>query len=61
MTDRKDVVALLRARGEHDRAMQAACALPAYVDPDEDAAVLAAYEVHPPDLRAAVSPQRRRG
>lgn len=44
-TDRESVVDALRSRGEHDRAIKAACALPQQVDTDRDAAVLRQLEV----------------
>ena len=44
-TDRAAVVRALRSRGEHDRAIQAACALPQHVDTERDAGVLHQLEV----------------
>jgi hypothetical protein len=37
---RDAVVKALRSQGEHDRALQATCMLPATVDTEEDAGVL---------------------
>lgn len=37
VTTRDTVVQVLRSRGEHDRAMAAACCLSTYVDTDRDA------------------------
>lgn len=48
--DKDDVVDLLRARGEHDRAQQIGCALPQHVDPERDASLLHAVEVNLSDL-----------
>lgn len=39
-TDRSTIVEALRAEGDHDRALQVSCALPRFVDTDQDAAVL---------------------
>lgn len=50
--DKRRVVALLRSKGEHDKAQQADCALPQYVDPDEDAGLLHAVGVHVADVRS---------
>ena len=44
-TDRSSVVRALRSRGEHDRAIQAACALPRWVDTERDAGLLLSLDV----------------
>lgn len=44
------VVDVLRSRGEHDRALEARCALPAYVDTEGDAGLLTQFDVEPSDL-----------
>ena len=38
--ERDTIVAILRSGGHHDLAIQAACALPRYLDLDRDAALL---------------------
>ena len=48
--DKDEVVDLLRARGEHDRAQQIDCALPPQVDPERDANLLHAVEVNLSEL-----------
>jgi hypothetical protein len=40
VTDRSFVVDVLRTAGEHDRALQARCALPPQVDTEKDAGLL---------------------
>ena len=52
--DRESVVDALRSRGEHDRAIQAACVLPQQVDTERDAAVLRQFEV---DSEALADPE----
>jgi hypothetical protein len=39
-TTRDSVVDTLRSRGEHDRAIQAACVLPRHIDTEKDAGLL---------------------
>ena len=43
--DRQIVVDALRSRGEHDKAVQAACVLPRVVDTQRDASVLLRLDV----------------
>jgi hypothetical protein len=50
VTDRENVVHALRAQGDHDRALQASCILPAVVDTDKDANVLSMLGVCPSTL-----------
>lgn len=50
--DKEEVVALLRTRGEHDRAQQVSSALPRHVDTEEDAGLLHAFDVSAADLTA---------
>jgi hypothetical protein len=49
-TDRESVVETLRSRGEHDKALKAACVLPRHIDTERDAAVLHQLEVTAPEL-----------
>jgi hypothetical protein len=51
VTDRAHVVHALRAQGDHDRALQASCILPAMVDTDKDANVLSMLGVCPASLQ----------
>ena len=46
-TERETIVEILRASGHHDRALQAACALPRHIDLDADAALLNQLGVSP--------------
>jgi len=48
--DKEQVVDLLRARGQHDRAQQIDSALPRHVDVEADAGLLHAVEVNVRDL-----------
>lgn len=48
--ERAAVVRALRSRGDHDRALQAECSLPQWVDLEEDAAVLRQVDVEVSDL-----------
>ena len=50
--DKETVTAALRERGDHDRAVQAECALPRNVDTERDAALLNHLEVDPASLSA---------
>lgn len=43
--DREKVVDLLRAKGEHDKAVTADCALPKHIDPEQDAGLLHSLDV----------------
>ena len=46
-TDRETVVRALRSRGDHDRALQAECSLPPWVDTERDVNVLLQLDVDP--------------
>jgi len=48
--DKDDVVELLRARGEHDKAANVQCALPRHVDTDADAGILHQFDVSVAEL-----------
>lgn len=48
LAERKSVVRALRSRGDHDRALQAECSLPRWIDLEADAGML-----HQLDLDAA--------
>ncbi|HET6626095.1 MAG TPA: hypothetical protein VFG63_06870, partial [Nocardioidaceae bacterium] len=48
--EKDQVVDLLRARGEHDRAQQVDCALPRHVDTDKDAGLLHTFDINIGDL-----------
>ncbi|HET7388308.1 MAG TPA: hypothetical protein VFJ19_16760 [Nocardioidaceae bacterium] len=51
--DKSEITEALRARGQHDRAQQAECALPREVDTDREAALLHRFEVDAADLEDA--------
>ena len=51
-TERETVVRALRSRGDHDRALQAQCTLPRWVDSERDASVLLQLDVEPADIQA---------
>ncbi|HET9859993.1 MAG TPA: hypothetical protein VFQ19_09450 [Nocardioidaceae bacterium] len=44
--EKDEVVDLLRARGEHDRAQQVECALPRHVDTEQDAGLLHTFDIN---------------
>ncbi|MDX6326540.1 MAG: hypothetical protein QOK15_2894 [Nocardioidaceae bacterium] len=46
-TERETIVEILRSGGHHDRAFQAACALPRHIDIEADAALLSQLGVNP--------------
>ena len=50
MIDKEQVVDMLRARGEHDKALRVKCALPRQVDPEDDAGLLHAFGINTSDL-----------
>ncbi|HJR40295.1 MAG TPA: hypothetical protein VJ819_18075 [Nocardioidaceae bacterium] len=50
--EKDEVVDLLRARGEHDRAQQVECALPRHVDTEQDAGLLHAFDINIRELSA---------
>jgi hypothetical protein len=52
--DRQDLVDLLRARGEHDQALRAACSLPRQIDTVEDAGLLSTLDIHTATLEMSV-------
>lgn len=55
-----EVVDLLRARGEHDKAASVECALPRHVDIEEDAGLLHQFDVNVSELaRSAGAPEDR--
>lgn len=49
-TGRDEIVEALRGRGDHDRALEAACGLPRYIDTDRDRGVLKKVGVNPDTL-----------
>ena len=51
-TERQTVVRALRSRGDHDRALQAECSLPRWVDSERDAGVLLQLDVESADIEA---------
>lgn len=53
VTDRESVVDALRIAGDYDRAFQASCILPAYVDTEKDAGLLGQLGLSPTMLHAA--------
>lgn len=56
MNVKKDeIVDLLRARGEHDKAANVDCVLPRHVDTEADAGLLSRYDVDVSEIRAASS------
>lgn len=52
LAERKVVVHALRSRGDHDRALQAECSLPKWIDTEADAGVLQQVDVEVSDLEA---------
>ena len=52
--DRQDLVDLLRARGEHDQALRAACSLPRQIDTEVDAGLLRKLDIHNTTLELSV-------
>jgi hypothetical protein len=48
--EKDEVVAMLRSRGEHDKAQQVDCALPRQVDTDADAGLLHTFDINIRDL-----------
>lgn len=48
--DKDEVVDLLRARGDHDKAASVQCALPRQVDTEADAGLLHQFDVNVSDL-----------
>ncbi len=55
LTERDRVVSALRSRGDHDRALQAQCSLPKWVDSERDAGVLLQLDVEPADIEAGTT------
>ena len=53
LVDKDAVTDALRARGEHDRAAQAATALPRNVDTETDAGLLHQFELNVSEVEAA--------
>ncbi len=56
MIDRERIVRRLQAQGEFDRAANAGCELPAFVDEQEDRGVLASLGVDLGDFTATSKP-----
>ena len=54
--DKEEVVDLLRARGEHDKAASVQCALPRHVDTEADAGVLHQFDVNVSELEDEAPP-----
>lgn len=54
--DKEEVVDLLRARGEHDKAASVRCALPRHVDTEADAGVLNQFGVNVSELEGDAPP-----
>ncbi len=48
--EKQEVVGMLRAQGEHDKAQSAACALPRHVDTDRDAGLLHVFGINTSDI-----------
>ncbi len=53
--DKDEIVDLLRARGDHDKASNVECALPRQVDTEADAGLLHQYDVNVSEVTAAAS------
>ena len=49
-TERETIIEILRSGGHHDRAFQAACALPRHIDVEADSALLSELGVNPSAL-----------
>jgi len=49
-TGRDEIVSALRERGDHDRALEAACGLPRDIDTDRDCGALKKFGVNPDTL-----------
>jgi hypothetical protein len=58
---KETVTGQLRAKGKHDRAQEAECALPRHVDTERDAHLLRNLDISVSDLeqQAAARPSRR--
>ena len=50
--EKSEVAAVLRSRGDHDRAQEAECALPRRVDTDRDAGLLHRFGLDVRDITA---------
>jgi hypothetical protein len=57
--DKNEVVDLLRARGDHDKAANVECALPQQVDTEKDAGILHTFDVNVRDLTPSSEPETR--
>lgn len=55
-----EVIGLLRARGEHDKAAMLRCALPQHVDTDVDAGLLAQHQITVSEIAAGPAATRTR-
>lgn len=53
--DKEDVVDLLRARGDHDKAATVECALPQLVDTEADAGLLRQFDVSVSEVTGAAA------
>lgn len=51
--EKDDVVDMLRSRGEHDKAQQAASALPRHVDTTKDAGLLHTFDINTTEVTEA--------
>ena len=54
--EREMVVRALRSRGDHDRALQAQCSLPQWVDLEQDAGLLQQVDVEVSELDVGRGP-----
>lgn len=59
--DKEEVVDLLRARGDHDKAASVECALPRRVDTEADAGVLHQFDVNISDIARLAGTHDDRG
>ncbi len=57
---KEQVVDMLRAQGQHDKALQVASALPRRVDPERDAGLLQSFEITLSDLAPGDQTRRDR-
>ncbi len=57
--DKEEVVDLLRARGDHDKAASVSCALPRHVDTEADAGLLHQFDVSVSEIAEVVADVER--